>query len=101
MQVVVLKPNLELDGLGELHVLLPGLRRDLGDCLLEGLGLRLTFSLVWIQPSRFSSSFDILFEYIVSCSYCAESESRKIEHKRSNAFRGNLTSNFMKSRIAL
>ena len=42
LRVVVLEADLELDGLGVLPVLLLGIRHDLGDGLLEGLGRQLT-----------------------------------------------------------
>lgn len=42
LRIIVLQSNLELDGLCKIPVLLPSLRNDLGDCVLEGLGLHLT-----------------------------------------------------------
>ena len=42
LRIIVLQSNLELDGLCELPVLLPCLRHDQGDGLLEGLSLQLT-----------------------------------------------------------
>jgi len=40
--VVVLQTNLKLNGLGELPILLLGIPNDLGDGILESLGLQLT-----------------------------------------------------------
>jgi hypothetical protein len=42
LRVVVLEPDLELDGLSEFPVLLLGISHHLGDGLLEGLGRQLT-----------------------------------------------------------
>ena len=41
LRIIVLQSNLELDGLCEIPVLLPSLCSDLGDCVLEDLGLQL------------------------------------------------------------
>lgn len=42
LRIIVLEANLELDGLGELPVLLLGLGNNLGDCLLQDFSLQLT-----------------------------------------------------------